>query len=230
MESSVSSFMTGFINRVIREFDIDPKNKYPELKDLMVLAKVDDPILLSECLADTFASFTMGPAYAYSSMLLTFDPLVVSDQYRAQPVFRALERLNERDEYQVFNDLLRNLTNLWEQAIQEVKVKSQSSPRSLEVWSNLLLNYLKDIANLPFPVADWPGIQESVIEMLTGPKMIDTKTLSIRLVLAAAWQARIDFPANNLISERCYQLCNEISLNCSSTVSQTNPNFINMAR
>ncbi len=170
MESSKSNFMTGLINRIVREYQIDisqySRENYPNLKELMVLAKVETPEQLSEHLADAFATFTLGPAYAYSSVLLSLDPLVLFDHQRAESIFRALKALNEIDEYPLFSDALGSLTDLWRQAMVEVGVKSQASAHYFKRWIDLLLNYLKDITNLPFPKTHW-GKRDGLIKALT---------------------------------------------------------------
>jgi len=74
---------------------IDNKSNYP-----------GDYSLLQELLADAFATFVMGPAYAYASILLRFDPLMdqnkvgchASDPRRANFVLSFLEVMSEKGE------------------------------------------------------------------------------------------------------------------------------------
>jgi hypothetical protein len=80
-----------------------------------------------ECLADAFATYVMGPAYACAAILLRLDPFRAFDPQddgliarRAQYVLRTLKHLNDRDPNGFATDLVSTLTSEWEEALGEV--------------------------------------------------------------------------------------------------------------
>jgi hypothetical protein len=50
------------------------------------------------CLADIFATYTLGPAYAYAAITLLFDPTSIVDEARVQSISQTLSAMNPSNE------------------------------------------------------------------------------------------------------------------------------------
>ena len=96
---------------------------------------------LEEYIADAFATYAMGPAYAYAAILMRFDPfLACFDQWeweypypscakRAFVILRILEKMQEkasRDDpaanKETYNDVITGLRNEWRAALIQAKI------------------------------------------------------------------------------------------------------------
>jgi hypothetical protein len=181
-----------------------------EIENVERSEKID----LRECLADAFATYTMGPAYAWSCVVLVLNP---DDQFRAQCIFRTLRHLNKKNEsYGVLQNVLDQLDELWTEAMREAGVRPEPLPHHFERWIDALIHSL-DISPLSFPTESWiPFVRPLAKELqdITIPvEDIDIKQMNLRLALSASWQTRIDSPPEislktfKEITERCTRLC-----------------------
>ncbi len=100
--------------------------RMPDLVDSTAEAAGRSQDHVRECLADAFATYVMGPAYACAAILLRLDPVqaVNLDEdgliaRRAQYVLRTLMLLNDRDPNGFADDLVGTLQSEWEQALRE---------------------------------------------------------------------------------------------------------------
>lgn len=76
--------------------------------------------LVQDCLADTFATYVMGPAYAFACTLLLLDVHSPQDRVRAQIVFSTLDHLAaESSGY----DFRRDLQECWDEAARGQETK-----------------------------------------------------------------------------------------------------------
>jgi len=107
---------------------------------------------LEVCLADAFATCTMGPAYACATLLLRFNPRLsgrrvkaLSDAQRAHIILRVLEKMSVHCGVSATFDsaIIEQLKNEWNLALQQVnptgKLDAQSS---LDDWVDFLFNHL----------------------------------------------------------------------------------------
>jgi hypothetical protein len=233
LESDQSQFLELFTNRLLRTFELKAIRTGKEVTFSMLKQMKGGNIpLLSEYLADAFAVFTMGPAYAYACVILLLDPLAEGDRQRAEVIFRALERLHNIDKYAGLDRVRKNLDALWRQAIREAGDPKSLDPPvptgELDRWIEQLMEYMRFIPGLLFPSQQQ---HLNLVEALLNESEVDPKGLSIRLVLAAAWQARVEKPQHfDELSTRCYSLCLQILKNSGNKGLVSNSSFINMAR
>jgi uncharacterized protein YoxC len=83
--------------------------------------------------ADTFATFTMGPAYACASVLLRLNPFQASsdhddhpaDAKRAYVIFQMLRRMNKAEEEQPYIEIIKTLETEWVEALWQVCAEGQ---------------------------------------------------------------------------------------------------------
>jgi len=62
-----------------------------QLKDIHQAATVWEEPLVQDCLADAFATYVIGPAYAFARVVLRLNAHSTEDQLRAQTIFAALD-------------------------------------------------------------------------------------------------------------------------------------------
>src|SRR5262249_23195233 len=93
-----------------------------------VLEQDDEPIpeRFQTCLGDAFATFTMGPAYAYAAFYLLLSPLDadasknpsgVGDDTRAQAILEMLKWMSDTDADIGYGDVTKNLRSMWKTAL-----------------------------------------------------------------------------------------------------------------
>jgi hypothetical protein len=158
----------------------------------------------NDCLADAFATYTMGPAYAYFAILLLLNPSSPYDDVRAHAIFQMLERMDSQapEIAPAYKDVREQLIDEWNYAITQIGVKpsaeecqqvSKDKARAT-LLVQALWNTLIESTSAPFTIAVWNEIQPWVKAILTDS--VETLRLPVgaelRHVLNAAWLARID--------------------------------------
>src|SRR5205085_5768616 len=85
---------------------------------------------LQSLLADAFATYAMGPAYACAAVMLRFNPVQASadradhpaDAKRAHMVFAMLRRMNNKEDFQPYEHILHDvLETEWQEALRQVR-------------------------------------------------------------------------------------------------------------
>jgi hypothetical protein len=166
---------------------------------------------IREHFADTFATFALGPAYAYSCLLLRFhanDPDVdpnlgywthPSDAMRAYGILEVLKKMNNEDgSRNDFSEAITTLEGVWKKdwaagSDREEIIKEENRKR-IDCW----LNTIYDRLRIAFPRAryqSWSRANElkGYLEIDPDvPENLSADKDTIADVLNAAWLARID--------------------------------------
>ena len=169
---------------------------------------------LTRALADAFAVFTIGPAYAYSSLLLQLDPKKEKDQHRAHTILYALDRLNRSDSQQCLDADLKALSRTWEEAVEHAGAKMETPQEGLDDWIQSLLEYLVSLQKLSFPTRTWGANCDRWVDaVLDGAEPLDvSEPMSIRLALNTAWKARLKhLDKADAIADYCYRWCEQLA-------------------
>ena len=177
---------------------------------------------LHEGLADVFATYVMGPAYACAALLLALDPLRGPHRERAAIILSTLRWLGTQgtsglghsdvSELNVYARVHRRLEEHWEEAVAEAGA-SDDGDHSFSAWADVFIKYLDKFTKLRFPTHRWVAIREDWVTALrtnhTDDLPIDGAT--VRFALNAAWKARLEEPQHfEGISESCTKLCRRI--------------------
>ena len=157
---------------------------------------------LQELLADGFAAYTMGPAYAYAAILLRLNPLRAfqegdqhpADRKRAHVIFTML-RMRQNPVKRPYDELLQTLSKEWEDAIQQAQQPQGqldvAEAERLDGWVAWLQQFLDD-ADLPD--IPWDHVQKWKDQFLEGTGETIPQGVRWRDVLNAAWAARMKQP------------------------------------
>lgn len=186
------------------------------------------------CLADAFAAYVMGPAYACALILLRLDPLPSSvdeggrlADLRARTVLSMLRRMNDmaRPTQLPYEGIIGRLETAWETALSQanalrvptgqasaarVVVVSDDDRARVDRWTKLVAESLGP--SYAFPVAAWPQVEEWLKKLRCGADLSKFEVRpedELRYVLNAAWLCRIevdDPDRNGEISTRAHQL------------------------
>ncbi|MET4134358.1 hypothetical protein [Pseudarthrobacter sp. PvP090] len=160
---------------------------------------------LRVALADAFATFTAGPAYALASMFTKLEPVPasianlpdsLSDSERVRMILSTLAFM---DEDAIFEEFIGALRNQWEASIQHNGVGSEPRPATGErvtAWSDYMNQFLGSKGGkIRFDARRWHAAME-------WPSLTDRETLDLALskvspeqqtvrdVLNAAWYQR----------------------------------------
>jgi hypothetical protein len=157
----------------------------PKIAEELRAASVDtwrDPDFQS-CMADVFATFVMGPAYACAAILLLLNPQDEKDQQRAMAIFKTLETEDD------LSKMRKNLGAQWQQ------IAGPPSVPRYAPWIEPQIEYLKKTAVLNFDIERWKEIRGAWVSSLLAGNDFPVGEVPIRYVLNAAWKARVDDPA-----------------------------------
>jgi hypothetical protein len=180
-----------------------------------------DPLHLKACLADAFATWAMGPAYANASVLLRFEPVAPRgqrpadpadgggagphspDQERAHVVFTMLDLMD--GDAEIFAGVRQGLHKLWSAALEQVGVEPQlhgATADRLAGWTRHMWEFLSDKARPVVYESDrWERVTtwENLGE-LAGANEDELFRLKpgeedVRDILNAAWYQRMQSPS-----------------------------------
>jgi hypothetical protein len=171
--------------------------------------KVDNPGM-QECLADAFGTFALGPAYAYASILLLFDPFAgyasdcpyAPDDNRAHAVLSMLDEMGPRDGPNPFKKVHDLLATEWKEALASAQPPGEEDLQTkgeISAVVKVLARKMTDEFNAGMSVANWERFQEWPALLLKGEEdMIPVAGADLRWVLNAGWSARIDTTEKDL--------------------------------
>lgn len=195
------------------QFSIVVRQKLASLSDAQIDAYWRDP-LFNKCIADAFATYTMGPSYAYAALVLALDPVREDDRQRAWTILRTLQRVAGRDELNVDTTHV-DLARLWKGALEQAEHPEVEVLSPLVAWLDVFLEYLDRVAantrNLRFDTKQWTAVREDLKQKVVGQAGTCDRDISLRFVLTAAWEARIEQPERfGAIADRCAELCRDL--------------------
>jgi hypothetical protein len=205
-----------------------------------VLAQPSDwgRYLLQEILADTFATYTMGPAYACAAVLLRFNPPIVSDvtpgylgdAKRAHAVFTMLHKMGKEAAGKVdanpYEKIEQCLEQQWQAVLNQSEPNNWIEPKDKERLGDLVDAIWRQFSRTLRPTARYSHEANSwalakawgqhwldeleADQQLTIPKV--SSTHKVRDALNAAWVCRVySGPEKaDYIAKAAYKLCNEI--------------------
>jgi hypothetical protein len=163
---------------------------------------------MQECLADAFATYAMGPAYAYACVLLRLDPCSAftedgehaADDTRAHAIFTMLEQMDGvRPDAAPYADLRRDLLAEWNQAVGYVRPPGMPQTERKEQLSTAIqgvFHLLQEGTTGGFSVDAWHGIQQWPEKLVSADAEIAVSPAhELRQVINAAWLARLRYPA-----------------------------------
>jgi len=200
--------------------------RFAERKGLPASQLRDGPASspLHEGFADMFATYIMGPSYACAALLLALDPLKPMHQERAATILETLLWLGtstgdrsegvDRSNANTFYDVHSELQRSWEQAIADMHPSPTRVSEHFEVWMKAFLDYLATVDQLRFPTTEWQLLTDDWTGALRSGNVggLPVDGTSVRFAMNAAWQVRLDQPAqsHNRLAELCTTLCRRI--------------------
>ena len=125
---------------------------------------------MQDYLADAFATYAMGPAYACAATLWRFNPFPASvakdDQLdnakRAHVVFTMLKRMNRKTKFGVYTLIIKQLEDEWNEALKQARSSTtlqNSDKEQLESLVHYLWNYLEKETLVLYPNNSWSCIR-----------------------------------------------------------------------
>jgi hypothetical protein len=161
---------------------------------------------LRVCLADAFATYMMGPAYACAVILIRLDPVLAFapddsrlTEKRAQVVLAMLRHMNgmaaaptEEGPYGVIHD---KLESEWKEAVQQAGSSDALTPEEqaeITTWVELISRTMGKPRALPAEL--WPRIEQlaACLDLTQVEQLKVHLEDELRIVLNAAWKRRID--------------------------------------
>lgn len=153
---------------------------------------------LDNCLADAFASYTMGPAYACAALLLRFDPTAPLDVERAEIILGMLERVEANARRASYREILDLLRQEWSAALQQAEVEPISTEvlESLERWADDFVSLFQKaygVASVAYSDSSWALALDWAAKLADPEPDIGTipTGADLRDVLNAAWLCRV---------------------------------------
>jgi hypothetical protein len=157
---------------------------------------------MTEFLADAFATWVMGPAYACAALLLMFKPdRDLSAAERATVILGTLDRLSARDSTGLVSPstpLIHLLASLWQELLRQTSMEDRAEADRAELDSIVYaaVKHLERV--LPFAAygerqtlsTAWLAEKLNVALEQRQPD-IDASDLTVRDLLNAAWVARL---------------------------------------
>jgi hypothetical protein len=161
--------------------------------------------ILGEYFADLFATYSMGPAYACTCILLNFTPFMgdsrehPADAKRAFFLLRALEKMNKTE--QRFGVVIKPLREVWQRNLSAANVEEPEMYVKQNLDSTLDM-FLTSILDPKYNTVRYKGwaladILSSKIDSMTSDSVVNSfgefvaKGVTLRDVLNAAWICRI---------------------------------------
>jgi hypothetical protein len=153
--------------------------------------------------ADAFATYTMGPAYAFAALFLRFDPFSTKrgghppDTRRADVVLAMLDWMSSQPgAMDPYRWIIHTLREEWNGVLKRCGQPDESSPEDRQAISDLVTRLgekLKRQTTFNYPAESWGSaldLKAKLLETTTGPITV-SGTTDLRSVLNAAWLARI---------------------------------------
>ena len=160
---------------------------------------------IQECLADAFAIWATGPAYAYAAFFLRFDPFHAyrsdaehaADAIRAHAILKMWALMDKYGEYKLKRG---ELEEEWQESLRhaepplntaEVDTMTQRVDTAITALAALLPNKMMN----EFTTTAWMQISQWPEKLLNGEPIDESGEL--RWVLNAAWLARVKEPSRS---------------------------------
>jgi hypothetical protein len=147
----------------------------------------------SDLLSEVFATYILGPAYAFAAILLELDPTGsadVLDAQRAQVILAVLEHLDQGDDNSRFTALAGTLRSEWESAVSV----AWASDRPPDIDGATIRDLIEQVAfrcekGAYLAAEQWDGV-EQIAEQLVADDCQPDADPEFRDVLNAMWLAR----------------------------------------
>jgi hypothetical protein len=166
-------------------------------------------------LADAFATFALGPAYALASILIKLEPsetdageplranddepfpAPLSDTERVRTILETLRFMNEGS---IFDGLISHLDEWWKASMELNGAEPAPTPASVErvtAWCNFMHEFLGTHGGkIRYPASKWgAAMQWPSLIALTGPSSTERppgpELRNVRDLLSAAWYQRV---------------------------------------
>lgn len=154
---------------------------------------------LENCLADAYATYSMGPAYACAALLLRFDPSEASDVERAEVILGMLERAETEAQRASYREILDILRREWSAALGQAPAEpvSDSIRQRLNDWIDFFVNFFqKNAYRATYRDETWALALTWATELdAADPEIGDIPQVAdLRDVLNAAWLCRVRHP------------------------------------
>lgn len=191
-----------------------------EDEDTLKLYEQKQRMFLHEYYADIFATYALGPAYAYTCLLLRFDPQTAYEDWRAHPsaqkrahaILKTLEEM-DRDSAGHYSDagIIEDLPSWWQSSLEAACPKGQ--PAKTEPIEDLVAElYYRLREKMPEVRYDgWPRaarLSRRLTNQNSTQALRDGDTL--RDALNAAWRCRIW--NNDDLDDSAKALCEKVVL------------------
>jgi len=180
---------------------------------------------LSVYLADAFATYAMGPAYACAALLLRFNPLSAykdnvkhpADAKRAHVILTMLKKMRDKERADIppYSYIIDKLEKGWEAALMHTQTAGELSDemkKVLEGWTTRMFDELvsKPASGL-YDGKRWNSTKQALEKLIEGKEGKDFANNlkgdeGWRDVLNAAWACRIDNVDVSGISEKAQSL------------------------
>lgn len=169
---------------------------------------------LRHLIVDAFATYTLGPAYAYTLCFLRFNPLkaynekdtIPSDATRFLVIHQMLQRMKEdaakKSQVVVYQDIIESLNDQWNAALKQTQFNVPENLISIE-GAKKIVDSLWEIFKPKFftlyDAEDWNEIKDNWVNCLSEDSQDSVQELDIRkgrlvFALNAAWLARMKAP------------------------------------
>ena len=175
-------------------------------KDLLQDSLDTIPERFQPCLADAFATFIMGPAYAYAAFYLLLNPLKayseggpIGDDTRAKAIVEMLASMVDTLADSSYRTIGENLVEMWTSVLKQAGAGDptpQTASDNLEIPKIVesLRRVLHTCECVGFLNSQW--IQVESLDQIQVDRSLEIGEL--RSVLNGMWKARIDSPTTDV--------------------------------
>ena len=163
-----------------------------------------------KCLGDAYATYTMGPCYAYYAIGLLLDPGSEQGNCRARAIVAMLQEMDGKESpaNPPYIDIRRRLLVAWNAARAQMgkpalalnadgsaeAAQPDAQGTAIRTLIRSFRNTLHAATSTPFGVEMWNQIRDWVKPLLEdrAGDIVVSKDAELRHLLNAAWQARVD--------------------------------------
>jgi hypothetical protein len=168
------------------------------------------------CFGDAFATYAMGPAYAFAAITLLLDPMRAEDDLRmlaAVSMLRCMDPTEQDGFSQSYQTVAASLLSEWNAA------KHQTGAISVQLDTSVvdravptLFTRLRAFGISNFTVTEWRSVQNWSEKLLDGTsdQIEVSQRHDLRHALNAAWLARVNPARTEDISRRAQDLADRI--------------------
>ncbi len=188
----------------------------------------EDPVkrrLMHETLADIFAVYALGPAYACTCFMSRFDPVTAhidgqehpSAARRGYAILKSLEQL-DGGQFGTFSSIADSLRVTWEATLMlfghQARIRDELGQAIFQVLDEqtmLLYKKLDDrLKGMRYGITDWTRCKKLAADLVGDAALPVVGRYSIADVLNAAWYARmVDMEQGNRMTAHLGQLALE---------------------